>query len=113
MVFLDEQVGVNPKVGFAVFKSLFMETAMGTTVSLLPFPEARLVTQGLQWPLKNELLSLLGRSGARNSSCKERVHVEISEGGPLLVVLDALSVRSASVDGWDVSFNLTSCEWIH
>jgi thiamine pyrophosphokinase len=49
-------------------------------ISLIPFPHARLSTQGLQWNLLDEVLELSKREGARNSSLGNSIQIQNHEG---------------------------------
>ena len=79
-----------------------IEVDIATSLSILPFPTARLSTHGLVWPLNNEVLDLLGRSGARNRCSARSVHIAVHDGGPVLVVLDAVSVHNVVIDDWEL-----------
>jgi len=57
-------------------------------VSLIPQPEARISTKGLQWELSDEVLALGVREGARNIAVDGKVEVVIHEGS-LLFCCDA------------------------
>ena len=102
MIFLDVQPGYKPKIGFAVYGALELESTVGATLSLLPFPSATVTSEGLEWPLKHERLALLERSGARNRSSQTRVCLQISDGGPLLVVMNAEDAKSMQIDTWEL-----------
>ena len=49
-------------------------------ISLIPFPHARLSTQGLQWNLLDEVLELSKREGARNRSLGNSIQIQHHEG---------------------------------
>jgi len=49
-------------------------------ISLIPFPHARLTTQGLEWELQNEVLELSVREGARNRCLSNSLHISVHEG---------------------------------
>ncbi|MBS1562652.1 MAG: thiamine diphosphokinase [Bacteroidetes bacterium] len=57
-------------------------------ISLIPQPHAHLTTEGLQWPLSNEALSLGGREGARNKAAADLVQITVHDGS-LLFFCDA------------------------
>lgn len=71
---------------------LYASTAFPPTsdelLSLIPQPHAHLTTEGLQWPLSNEALSLGGREGARNRAAAELVQITVHDGS-LLFFCDA------------------------
>lgn len=71
---------------------LYTSTAFPPTpnelLSLIPQPHAHLTTEGLQWPLSNEALSLGGREGARNRAAADVVHITVHDGS-LLFFCDA------------------------
>ena len=102
MVFVDSQPGYKTKIGLSVRKHLTLEAEVGTTLSILPFPEASISSKGLAWNLKNERLAILKRSGARNRILDPKIIIEVNEGGPVLVVLDSRAVHNVIVDGWKV-----------
>jgi thiamine pyrophosphokinase len=49
-------------------------------ISLIPFPHARLSTQGFRWNLNDEVLELSKREGARNISMANSVQILHHEG---------------------------------
>jgi len=61
----------------------------GTRVSLFPMCKVRVSTEGLAWPLHNELLSPLERIGTSNVSNCSRVKIETHSKG-LLIILPKL-----------------------
>ncbi|MBK9248372.1 MAG: thiamine diphosphokinase [Ignavibacteria bacterium] len=54
-------------------------------ISLIPQTSVRVTTQGLQWELSNEWLSLGTREGARNRAIAEDISIEIHEGSLLFI----------------------------
>ncbi len=69
-------------------QSVDFHTSEQEIISLIPQPEVRLTTYGLQWPLTNEWLRLGAREGARNRAMSGDVSIDIHEGS-LLLVCDA------------------------
>ncbi|MFV0541579.1 MAG: thiamine diphosphokinase [Aestuariibaculum sp.] len=58
-------------------------------VSLVPFPEAHgIITQGLQYPLNKETLTLGSRIGTRNKAIKNEVSITFTEGELFVFVND-------------------------
>ena len=59
----------------------------GKMVSLLPFPKVEnLVTDGLNWELKNEDLEIIKRIGTRNFATKSHVKISYSDGDLLVFI---------------------------
>ena len=59
----------------------------GKMVSLLPFPKVEnLVTDGLNWELKNEDLEITKRIGTRNFATKSTVKISYSDGDLLVFI---------------------------
>lgn len=76
------------RYGFPIFKSALIPAKIGETISLIPQPNVRISTKGLQWELNNEVLALGMREGARNSSVAEIIEITIFD-GELLYFCDA------------------------
>ncbi|RQO38139.1 thiamine diphosphokinase [Chryseobacterium sp. KBW03] len=56
-------------------------------ISLYPFPSVNnITTQGLNWPLTNETLSITSRIGTRNFAVEDEVSIEYESGDVLLFV---------------------------
>ncbi len=107
MIFIDIQEGFKAKLGLAVQNELEVKITKGSHVSLLPFPKALVTTQGLVWPLTNEVLTMLKRSGARNKALEPDIKISKAS-GDLLVVLDlnslqGLYMKGLSLDEQDLS----------
>ncbi|MGA1414095.1 MAG: thiamine diphosphokinase [Candidatus Kapaibacteriota bacterium] len=49
-------------------------------ISLIPFPHARLSTNGLKWELEEEVLELSIREGARNRAISSSLSIKLHEG---------------------------------
>lgn len=98
MIFLDAQPSYKHKLGFAVHQNFEAQMRVGSTVSLLPAPNANVSTFGLVWNLGEEVLCMHGRSGARNKVESENVQISVSEGS-LIVVADAEAFGSVFSDG--------------
>lgn len=71
-----------------LFASTQFSASENELLSLIPQPHAHLTTEGLQWPLLNEALSLGGREGARNRASAEVVRITVHDGS-LLFFCDA------------------------
>jgi len=71
-----------------LYSSTSFVAATEELLSLVPQPHAHLTTEGLQWPLTNEPLTLGGREGARNRAAADVVQITIHEGS-LLFFCDA------------------------
>lgn len=64
-----------------------LHNVLNKTVSLMPLPIAEnIVTDGLQYSLKNETLSFEKRIGTRNKAIKNRVTITFGNGNLLLFV---------------------------
>lgn len=71
------------RYGIPLYHSTVVHTQPSELLSIIPQPEATLTTQGLQWPLNNEALSLGGREGARNRAVAEEVTITLHDGSVL------------------------------
>ena len=72
---------------FFIQKDFEINNVEGKMVSLLPFPKVEnLVTDGLNWELKNEDLEITKRIGTRNFATKSTVKISF-EMGDLLVFI--------------------------
>lgn len=98
MLFVDMQEAFKAKLGLAVKDKLVFQNTQEAHVSLLPFPKARLTSRGLVWPLKDEVLSLLKRSGARNRTQGSEVKI-IKTSGDILVVVDLNALNELKMTG--------------
>lgn len=72
----------------SIRESLEFQASLQEIISLIPQPEARLTTQGLQWSLTNEWLRLGTREGARNRVIAVPIQIDIHDGS-LLFICDA------------------------
>ena len=64
-----------------------LEGAKNRMISLYPFPSVNnITTQGLNWPLTNETLSITSRIGTRNFAVEDEISVEYESGDVLLFV---------------------------
>lgn len=104
MCFLHTHSGSPWQWGFPVQRQWRATLAKDAIVSILPFDTARLTTSGLFWPLNDEVLSAMGRSGARNRSAAEQVQIDVSEGQALIVV-DAASIVQCTWDDVTMLFH--------
>ncbi|MBI3258087.1 MAG: thiamine diphosphokinase [Ignavibacteriae bacterium] len=74
----------NGRYAIPLRESISFSAQIGETISLIPQPKAILTTSGLQWNLRNELLELGVREGARNCAVDSNISVEIHDGEVLL-----------------------------
>ncbi len=74
------------RYGIPVFNSFTMDLKKGELVSLLPQQRTLLSTKGLKWELKNEILELGRREGARNIAVTGNFGITIHEGSLLLFI---------------------------
>ena len=72
---------------FFIPKDFEINNVEGKMVSLLPFPKVEnLVTDGLNWELKNEDLEITKRIGTRNFATKSTVKISYSDGNLLVFI---------------------------
>ena len=72
---------------FFIPKDFEINNVEGKMVSLLPFPKVEnLVTDGLNWELKNEDLEITKRIGTRNFATKSTVKISYSNGDLLVFI---------------------------
>ena len=72
---------------FFIPKDFVINNVEGKMVSLLPFPKVEnLVTDGLNWELKNEDLEITKRIGTRNFAKKSTVKISYSDGDLLVFI---------------------------
>ena len=72
---------------FFIPKYFEINNVEGKMVSLLPFPKVEnLVTDGLNWELKNEDLEITKRIGTRNFATKSTVKISYSDGDLLVFI---------------------------
>lgn len=69
------------RIAIPVFFSFSWNTCVpGEIISLIPFPHAKLSTQGFEWELEKEVLELSVREGARNKAKNQDLHIDLLEG---------------------------------
>ncbi len=78
------------RYGISVSKNIYLNVSINEIISIIPQPEATLITKGLKWELKGESLSLGKREGARNKAISESIVFEILSGEILLFMNDKL-----------------------
>jgi thiamine pyrophosphokinase len=66
--------------GYIVTAEQAIETSGGDRVSLIPLPEARISTRGLEWELNDEILAIGIREGASNRATGTRVEIDVADG---------------------------------
>ena len=72
---------------FFIPKDFEINNVEGKMVSLLPFPKVEnLVTDGLNWELRNEDLEITKRIGTRNFATKSTVKISYSDGDLLVFI---------------------------
>lgn len=72
---------------FFIPKYFEINNVEGKMISLLPFPKVEnLVTDGLNWELKNEDLEITKRIGTRNFATKSTVKISYSDGDLLVFI---------------------------
>lgn len=66
-----------------------LNKTLGKTISLIPFPETKgITTKGLQYPLKNEDLTLIDRIGTRNKAIEDEIEITYKSGDLVLFIMD-------------------------
>jgi len=63
-----------------IFDMICNEVNPDEIISLIPFPHARLSTNGLKWELEEEVLELSIREGARNRAVSTSLSIKLHEG---------------------------------
>ncbi len=86
MVFYDHAVKQKSKCCMPIYDQYNFLATLGESVSLMPYPEARVSVAGLRWNLDNELLSVCGLSSARNMATGGMVEISVHSGQIMLVV---------------------------
>ncbi|MBW8523212.1 thiamine diphosphokinase [Chryseobacterium chendengshani] len=72
---------------FFIPKTFVLKNVKNKLASLYPFPTAvNVTTQGLNWPLTNENLSITSRIGTRNFAIEDDVFIEYEEGDLLIFI---------------------------
>lgn len=70
----------NNRFGFCIDNSFELQTDIGEKISLIPIKKTKIVTEGLNWNLNNEILELGLRDGLHNIATLEHVKVKIEYG---------------------------------
>lgn len=86
LTFLDIDENKKMKYGIPVFDKHEFYAKIGTTISLMPFPEATVSTTGLKWELNKSHLSITTNASVRNSVSNELVTIHIHDGAVLAIV---------------------------
>lgn len=74
------------RIGTPVYEAFTYGAKVGETISIIPQPRVRLTTDGLHWPLTDEVLELGTREGARNRAILPDVSIMVHEGSALVFV---------------------------
>ena len=74
------------RVGIPVYESFTYTALPEEIISIIPQPRVRLTTEGLQWQLRDEILELGTREGARNRAVQSDVTITVHEGSALVFV---------------------------
>ena len=74
------------RVGIPVYDSFTYTALPEEIISIIPQPRVRLTTEGLQWQLRDEILELGTREGARNRAVQSDVTITVHEGSALVFV---------------------------
>ncbi|MDG1436976.1 MAG: thiamine diphosphokinase [Rickettsiaceae bacterium] len=86
MVFYNNRSSKKAQYCIPIYDQFNFKTKIGDKVSLLPYPEATLSTEGLKWNLDNTHLSMAGKSSARNQASAAEVSIKIHQGQIMLVI---------------------------
>lgn len=76
------------RIGVPVYGPTSYASTVDEIISLIPQPSVNLTTQGLHWPLTQEVLTLGVREGARNRATATAVELHVHDGA-LLLFIDA------------------------
>ena len=71
------------RFGIPVFGDLALPARRNELISFIPQPAAVITSNGVAWPLTNEILSLGVREGARNRATADIVRLSVHEGAVL------------------------------
>ena len=72
---------------FLAKKQTKLEGCLNDTISLIPFPKAKNIsTKGLQYPLKNEDLTIKKRIGTRNKAISNQVSITFKSGALFIFI---------------------------
>lgn len=74
------------RIGAPVYETFTYCADVGETISIIPQPRVRLTTDGLHWPLTDEVLELGTREGARNRATHPNVTITVHDGSALVFV---------------------------
>ncbi len=74
------------RYGIPVIQTCHFACKKNEIISLIPQPFVRLTTKNLKWNLKNEILELGVREGARNLAVSDNVTLDIHSGELLLFI---------------------------
>lgn len=88
LIFLDIDENHKMKYGVPVFERYEISEQKGKTISLLPFPEATVSTNGLKWELTASNLSVTTIASVRNVVQSKLATINVHSGS-LLLVIDA------------------------
>lgn len=80
------------RYGISIFESVRLLVNCNEIISLIAQPKVKLTTKNLEWELKNEVLELGCREGARNVAIAEEIEIEIHEGEMLLFINNRLPI---------------------
>lgn len=73
---------------YFITENTTLENVLGKTISLLPYPLTEgITTEGLQYPLNNETLSITDRIGTRNKAVNNSVKITYKKGNMLVFIL--------------------------
>ena len=68
-------------------KNFTLKNVKNKMISLYPFPSAEnITTKGLNWPLKNDSLSMISRIGTRNFAAEDEISIEYGFGDLLFFI---------------------------
>lgn len=86
-VFYDIDENGCAKWGFALNnQSLALEGQLEKRLSILPYPEIKLTTSGLEWDLENETLAIDSKSSARNRVKAQQATITVHRGSAIVLI---------------------------
>ncbi|MGB9701675.1 MAG: thiamine diphosphokinase [Candidatus Kapaibacteriota bacterium] len=68
------------RYGFCISENFTLQTERNEIISLIPLGQTKISTKGLKWELKEEVIGLGIREGARNQSLENEIKIEIHSG---------------------------------
>lgn len=74
------------RFGYVVTDNINIELKRDEIISIIPFPQAEIVSNGLKWALNGTTLALGGSEGARNKTNEKEISITLLSGCYLLFI---------------------------